>query len=110
MVIVDCSCHRGLLRARGERPRRRGAAQQRDEVPLVLTELHAIPHDERGRTAGYRVGSDRSAGIPASPDGSAPSYVVTEAAVEPHAVAVLARYDAEAVVLDLVQPRLAGWR
>ena len=33
--------------------------------------------------------------------------VVARAAVEPHEVAVLARYDAGAVVLDLVQPRVA---
>jgi hypothetical protein len=35
-------------RARGERPGGSRAAEQRDEVPPVLTELHAIPHDERG--------------------------------------------------------------
>jgi aminoglycoside phosphotransferase (APT) family kinase protein len=33
---------------RRERPRRRSAAEQRDELAPVLTELHAIPHDERG--------------------------------------------------------------
>ena len=33
-----------------------------------------------------------------------------EPAVKPHAVAVLAGDDAETVVLDFVQPRLAGWR
>ena len=36
--------------------------------------------------------------------------VIAGAAVEPHAVAVLAGDDAEAVVLDLVQPSLTGWR
>jgi hypothetical protein len=36
--------------------------------------------------------------------------VVAGAAVEPDAVAVLARDDAEAVVLDLVQPRVADRR
>ena len=36
--------------------------------------------------------------------------VVAGAAVEPDAVAVLAGDDAEAVVLDLVQPRVAGRR
>jgi hypothetical protein len=50
-----------------------------------------------GRTAGYRIGGDQSAGIPASPDGSAPSHVVVGAAVEAHAVAVLAGDDAEAI-------------
>jgi hypothetical protein len=37
-----------LLRARRKRPRCRCAADERDEVPPVLTELHANPHDERG--------------------------------------------------------------
>ena len=36
--------------------------------------------------------------------------IVARAAVEPHAVAVLASDDAETVVLDFVQPSLAGWR
>jgi hypothetical protein len=40
--------HRRLLRTRRERPRGYRAAEQRDEVPPVLTELHANPHDERG--------------------------------------------------------------
>jgi hypothetical protein len=34
----------------------------------------------------------------------AASHVIAGAAVEPHALALLARDDAEAVVLDLVQP------
>jgi hypothetical protein len=38
----------GLLRARRQRPRRCRAAEDRDELAPVLTELHAIPHDERG--------------------------------------------------------------
>ncbi len=38
----------GLLRARRERPRGCGAAEQRYEVAPVAIELHAIPHDERG--------------------------------------------------------------
>ena len=42
--------------------------------------------------------------------GEAVGQVVARTAVEPHAVAVLARDDAEAVVLDLVQPRVAGGR
>src|SRR6266487_2120190 len=67
-----------------------------------------FPTTSGGRTAGYRIGTDRSAGIPTSPDGSAPSHVVTRAAVEPDASAVLARDDAETVMLDLVQPRLAA--
>jgi len=36
--------------------------------------------------------------------------VIARAAVEPHAMAVLAGDDAETVVLDLVQPSLTGWR
>src|SRR5215831_4254865 len=39
--------HRLLLRTRRERPRRH-AADERDEVPSFLIELHAIPHTERG--------------------------------------------------------------
>jgi hypothetical protein len=67
-----------------------------------------FPTTSGGRTAGYRagyrIGGDQSAGIPASPDGSAPNHVVARAAVEPDTVAVVAGDDAEAVVLDLVQP------
>src|SRR5262249_2118678 len=48
--------------ARRERPCSR-AAEQRDELAPVVIELHAIPHDERGRTAGYRIGRDQSAGF-----------------------------------------------
>src|SRR5260370_35991959 len=54
------------------------------------------PTTSGGRTAGYRIGGDQSAGIPASPDGSAPSHVVT-GAVQPHGVAVLAGDGAEAL-------------
>src|SRR6266508_292562 len=69
-----------------------------------------FPTTSGGRTAGYRIGSNQSAGIPASPDGSAPSHVVTGAAVEPDPTTVLAGDDAEAVVLNLVQPCVAGAR
>src|SRR5262249_51454702 len=51
-----------LLRTRRERPSGRRAAEQRDERAPVMIELHAIPHEERGRTAGYRIGGDQSAG------------------------------------------------
>src|SRR5215475_7763671 len=44
------------------------AAEQRDERAPVMIELHAIPHEERGRTAGYRIGGDQSAGSLPSPD------------------------------------------
>jgi hypothetical protein len=37
-----------LLRPRRERPSRCCTADERDELPPILTELHAIPHDERG--------------------------------------------------------------
>src|SRR6266536_6210410 len=57
-----------------------------------------FPRTSGGRTAGYRIGSNQSAGIPASPDGSAPSHVVT--GVEPDPTTVLARDDGEAVVLE----------
>jgi len=53
--------------ARRERPCSR-AAEQRDELAPVVIELHTIPHDERGRTAGYRIGGDPSAGSLPSPD------------------------------------------
>jgi glucose-6-phosphate dehydrogenase assembly protein OpcA len=36
--------------------------------------------------------------------------VIAGAAVEPHALAILAGNDAEAVVLNLMQPRPAGWQ
>jgi len=50
-----------LLRPCRERPCGRRAAEQRDELAPFLIELHPIPHAERGRTAGYRIGSDQSA-------------------------------------------------
>ena len=40
----------------------------------------------------------------------APSQVIAGPAVEPHTLAVLTGDNAEAVVLDLVQPQLPGWR
>ena len=43
-------------------------------------------------------------------EGEAVREVVARAAVEPHARTLLARDDAETVVLDLVQPCVAGWR
>jgi hypothetical protein len=36
--------------------------------------------------------------------------VIARPAIQPHAGAVLARDHAEAIVLDFVQPRFAGWR
>jgi hypothetical protein len=52
-----------LLCARRERPRGRRAAEQRDELAAFqLIELHSIPASQ-GRVAGYRIGSDQSAGI-----------------------------------------------
>src|SRR6516165_12147710 len=51
-----------LLRARRERPRGRPAAEQRDEfAPFQLIQLHPVPASQ-GQIAGYRIGSDRSAG------------------------------------------------
>jgi hypothetical protein len=41
---------------------------------------------------------------------AATAQIVPRPAVEPHPLAVLAGDDPEAVVLDLVQPALAGWR
>ena len=38
------------------------------------------------------------------------SEIVARTAVEPHSRAALAGNDAEAVVLDLVQPLAAGWQ
>ena len=60
------------LRPRRQRPRSR-AAEKRDEVASFLIELHPIPHAERGRTAGYRIGSDQSAGVQPQPRRSAGS-------------------------------------
>jgi hypothetical protein len=61
-AIFVCCC------ARRVRPPRRPAAGERDELAPVVIELHTIPHDERGRTAGYRIGGDPSAGSLPSPD------------------------------------------
>jgi hypothetical protein len=50
-----------LLRARRERPSRRRAAEQRNELaPFQLIELHSFPASQ-GRVAGYRIASDQSA-------------------------------------------------
>jgi hypothetical protein len=42
--------------------------------------------------------------------GKHPNEVLTRPAVEPHVLAVLAGYDPEAVVLDFMQPAVAGRR
>ena len=48
----------GLLRPRRERPHRRRAAEQRDELAAFqLIELHSIPVSQ-GRIVGYRIGED----------------------------------------------------
>jgi hypothetical protein len=52
-----------LLRARRERPRRRGAAEQRDEIATVqLIEWHSAPASQ-GQIAGYRIEHSQSADI-----------------------------------------------
>jgi hypothetical protein len=52
-----------LPRPHRERPRRRRAAEQRDELAAFqLIKLHSIPAS-LGRFAGYRMGRDQSAGI-----------------------------------------------
>ena len=68
----------------------------------VVAAAHRLAVDDAGARAqtGQRLDDQREA----------IGQVVAGAAVEPHAVAVLARDDAEAVVLDLVQPRVAAWR
>ncbi|MGA7344364.1 MAG: hypothetical protein WBY01_02240, partial [Pseudolabrys sp.] len=49
-------------RARRERPCRRRAANQRDELaPLYLIELHSVPVSQ-GRLVGYPIGEDQSGG------------------------------------------------
>jgi hypothetical protein len=51
-----------LLRPRRERPCRRRAAEQRDELAaFYLIELHSVPV-RQGRVAGYRIGEDQSGG------------------------------------------------
>jgi hypothetical protein len=48
----------GLLAARRKRPRRRRAAEQRDEIAsLQLIEVHSVPVSQ-GRIAGYRTVSE----------------------------------------------------
>ena len=52
-----------LLRARRERPRRRGAAEQRDEIATFqLIEWHSAPASQ-GQIAGYRIDHSQSADI-----------------------------------------------
>ena len=47
---------------RRERPYRRRAAEQRDELAsFQLIELHLVPPSQ-GRIAGYRIGEEQSAG------------------------------------------------
>jgi hypothetical protein len=68
-----------LLRARRERPHRRSAAEQRDELtPFQLIELHSFPTSQ-GRFAGYRIGRDQSAGIGALAKASPSSAMLTPA-------------------------------
>src|SRR5262249_50929188 len=56
--------HRGLLRARRERPCGSGTAEKRDELaPFPLTEMHPIPSRARSTLQGYRIAADQSAGI-----------------------------------------------
>jgi hypothetical protein len=51
-----------LLRLRRERPRRRCAAEQSDELAAFqLIEVHFIPASP-GPDVGYRIGGDQSAG------------------------------------------------
>jgi hypothetical protein len=61
-----------------------------------------LPIDDAGARAqsGHRLDDQREA----------IGQVIAGAAIEPHAVAILAGDDAEAVVLDFVQPSLAGRR
>jgi len=50
------------MRARRERPRRRRAAKQRDEIASSqLVELHSVPGSQ-GRIAGYRIREEQSGG------------------------------------------------
>src|SRR5262249_42017626 len=52
----------GLLRAGGQRPRGRRAAEKRDELaPFYLIELHPVPASQGG-VAGYRIASGQSGG------------------------------------------------
>ena len=68
----------------------------------VVAAAHRLAVDDAGARAQAGEGLDDQR--------KAMGQVVARAAVEPHAGTVLAGHDAEAVVLDLVQPRLAGWR
>ena len=68
----------------------------------VLVAAHGLAVDDAGARAqaGERLDDQREA----------VGQVVAGAAVQPHALAILARDDAEAVVLDLVHPGIAARR
>jgi len=53
------------LRARRERPRRRATEEHDERAASQFIELHSIPSSQ-GRFAGYRMGTDQSAGIGAA--------------------------------------------
>jgi hypothetical protein len=46
-----------------DRPRGYSAAEKFDELAPIWFESHLIHHEAGPRTAGYRIGSDQSAGI-----------------------------------------------
>jgi hypothetical protein len=69
---IDRLCHHASLLSRKlqnvARPRKRRAAEQRDELASSqFIELHSIPSIQ-GRFAGYRMGRDQSAGLGALAD------------------------------------------
>jgi len=52
-----------LLRLRRERPRRRYAAEQRDELASFSIDRIAFDFQQPARDAGYRISNGQSAGI-----------------------------------------------
>src|SRR6202047_2385915 len=67
----------------------------------IVTARHGLPVDDTGLRAqlGQRLDYE----------GKAVAQIAPRSAVEPHPLACLACDDPEAVMLDFVQPRLAGW-
>src|SRR5262249_251684 len=113
-------CERGLADLKRIAPQ--VVAVQLDEVEGIKKDapVSALVPDEIERSNAVVIAGDSFAIDDARPRAQmgqrsddqreAAGEIVARAAIEPHPLAVLAGNDAEAVVLDFVQPLAAGWQ